>query len=443
MTDGPSSPPMTGQRFRQRTLLRNRLAWAALAAIAAFLAPQAALPAPKAAQDGEPDYWTSKAYESEVQEYWFYVRQHNEAAYDVSVALELSPCRCDIWRIAKGMGWLARMRHGLDDQIRRILNLIREKYPSVIRELALEAEEARRVGRSQAAVALLKVIEAAAIDAFDLGIQFGTAANELGAIRKGAEVLAARSRKAAERAYTATTAGGKVATGAAYQGEDGSRTVVGRFPELWEIAELYEALAAWTKLAESIAATERRLWKDILASKPCRELLGGAVEAMPKLDGLLSGNVAAKDFVARAGAAVAATCQIGRTATAGGERGGCELRSALDALRKLYLIYQAARRHEGELLRHAATLQKGIMDQYRTIVRMYARAGEGSDWLKFWIGAEGWSGWVEIALSLLPLGGTATAMGHAIGSSGPDQALRARAVGQAQAVLGQGALRQA
>ena len=397
--------------------LPRRPAWALLGALVATLAPQTVLPAPKGDPDGEPDYWTSKAYESEVQEYWFYVRQHNEAAYDVRVALELSPCRCDIWRIAKGMGWMARMRHGLDDQIRRILNLIREKYPSVIRELALEADEARRMGRSDAAVALLKVVEAAAFDAFDMMLEFGTAANELGAMRKGAEVLAARSRKLAEKARSAVQAGGKVAAGAAYQGEDGSRTVIARFPELWEISELYQALAAWTKLAESIAATERHLWKDILASKPCRELLGGAVETSPKLDGLLRQDVAAKDFVTRAGPAVAATCQIGRTATAGGERGGCELRSALDALRKLYLVYQAARRHEGELLRHASMLQKSIMDQYRTIVRMYARAGEGSDWLKFWTGAEGWSGWAELALNLVPLGGTATAMGHAIGST--------------------------
>ncbi len=408
---------MTGRRARHWTRPGGRLAWAVLAAMLAFLAPQPALAAPKADQGAEPDYWTSKAYESEVQEYWFYVRQHNEAAYDVSAALELSPCRCDIWRIAKGMGWMARMRHGLDDQVRRILNLIREKYPSVIRELALEADEARRMGRSEVAVGLLKVLEAAAFDAFDMMLEFGTAANELGAMRKGAEVLAARSRQVAEKARSAVQAGGKVAAGAAYQGGDGSQTVVTRFPELWEISELYQALAAWTKLAESIAATERRLWKDILASKPCRELLGGAVEASPKLDGLLRQDVAAKDFVTRAGAAVAATCQIGRTATAGGERGGCELRSALDALRKLYLIYQAARRHEGELLRHAATLQKGIMDQYRTIVRMYARAGEGSDWLKFWTGLEGWSGWAEIALSLVPLGGTATAVGHQIGTT--------------------------
>ncbi len=410
---------MTGRDRHRRAFgwLARRPAWALLGALVALLAPQAVLPAPKADPDSESDYWTSKAYESEVQEYWFYVRQHNEASYDVWVALELSPCRCDIWRIAKGMGWMARMRHGLDDQIRRILNLIREKYPSVIRELALEADEARRMGRSEVALGMLKVLEAAAFDAFDMMLEFGTAANELGAMRKGAEVLAARSRKVAEKARSAVEAGGKVAAGAAYQGGDGSRIVVTSFPELWEISELYQALAAWAKLGESIAATERRLWKDILASKPCRELLGGTVEVSPKLDGLLSRDVAAKDFVTRAGPAVAATCQIGRTATAGGERGGCELRSALAALRRLYLIYQAARQHEGELLRHAATLQKGIMDQYRTIVRMYARAGEGSDWLKFWTGVEGWSGWAEIALSLVPLGGTATAVGHHVGTT--------------------------
>ena len=405
------------RRTRRRAHPKPRLAWAALAAILACLAPQAALPAPKAGQGGKPDYWTSRAYESELQEYWFYVRQRNEAAYDVSVALELSPCRCDIWRIARGMGWMARMRHGLDDRIRRILNLIREKYPPVIRELALEAEEARRMGRSKAALALLKILEAAAVDALDMTFQFGTAANELGAMRKSAETMAARSRELAEKAHRATRGSGKVAAGAAYQGGGGPEALAQSFPELAQIGELYQALAAWAKLGESIAATERRLWKDILASKPCRELLGGAVEASPNLDGLLRQDLAAKDFVTRAGAAVAATCQLGRTATAGGERGGCELRSALDALRKLYLIYQAARRHEGELLRHAATLQKGIMDQYRAIVRMYARAGEGSDWLKFWTGAEGWSGWAEILLSLVPLGGTAIAAGHVTGET--------------------------
>jgi len=406
---------MTGLGMRQHTYSGARLAWAALAASIALFVPQTALPGAKPAKGGIPDYWASKAYESELQEYWFYVRQRNEAAYDVSVALELSPCRCDIWRIAKGMGWMARMRHSLDDQLRRILDRIREKYPPLIRRLARTAYELRAQGRREVVKELLGVLEAAAFDAFDKATEFGTAANEAGALRKSAEVFAARSRKAAEKAREALTTIGDVAQELAKDGKSSGGGLP--YDDLWEIANLYESLAAWADLARSITDTERRLWKDILASKPCRELLGGPVEDVPKLGALLSQRTNTAKFIAQAEAAVDATCQIGRTATAGGKHGGCELRSALAALRKLYLMYEATRRHEGKILRYAAALQKGIASQYRTIVSMYARADEGTDWFKFWTGLEGWSGWIEILLSLVPAGGTATAAAHSVGTS--------------------------